>query len=231
MAIKAIIFDLDGTLLDTLEDLAKATNQVLSGHGLPSLPVERYKKLVGAGARNLMSRAWAAAGGTGSLETTALDDLVAGFKAAYDQGWAIRTQPYPGLAVLLEKLLAAGFRLAVLSNKPDEFTQQMIRRYFPAIEFNAVSGMLAGWPPKPDPALALELCRRMGVTSGETALAGDSGSDMETAVRAGFRPLGVLWGFRSAEELRQNGAAELFINPDELAGYLLSDGERQKGAL
>lgn len=222
---KTVIFDLDGTLLNTLDDLAAATNLALQNHGLPALPVDAYRLLVGAGARNLLRRAASAAGLKAAADESMIDSLVKDFSAAYQQGWADKTRPYPGVQDMLDRLLAAGSRLAVLSNKPDAFTQLIVRHFFPDGPFSLVSGMRDGWPAKPDPSLALELCGQLGALPSETALVGDSDSDMQTAVRGGLTPVGVLWGFRDAEELMQNGACRLFADPAGLAGWLLECGQ------
>jgi phosphoglycolate phosphatase len=223
MLIRAIIFDLDGTLLDTLADLAAAGNLALAEAGLTPLPQDAYRLLVGAGARNLMLRAAAASTGLPPEQILPgqVEALLAAFSQTYNRIWADQTKPYPGIQALLDRLLAADCKLAVLSNKPDPFTQMIVARYFPAGCFAAVAGQLAGWPIKPDPALALEICRQLGVDPAATAMVGDSGSDMTTALRAGMLPIGVLWGFRSARELLDGGAQQLATQPDDLADLLI----------
>lgn len=226
MTIQAIIFDLDGTLLDTLADLTAASNTALAAVGLPPQPAEAYRLLVGAGVRNLAIRSIAAAGGCAreAVTDTEIERFVAAFQAAYNQGWAIETRPYPGIRDMLQGFRAAGIQLAVLSNKPDHFTQEILAHYFPGDHFAIAYGKLEGWPVKPDPALALEICRLLAVDPARTVLVGDSDSDMQTAVRAGMQPAGVLWGFRSEEELRTNGARWLASDPLHLL-RLLTGGE------
>ena len=224
--LQAIIFDLDGTLLDTLADLAQAGNAVLAAHGKAAAPIEAYKHYVGAGARNLMIRTFADAGRQIAASDPFLDQLAVEFGQTYDACWSGQTRPYPGISSLLADLSACGVKLMILSNKPDDFTQKIVDHYFPDMGFAAVCGKQTGWPLKPDPALALDLCRRTGVEPGRTAFVGDSGSDMETAQRGQMLAIGVLWGFRSADELRQNGAALLFDDPTRLAEWLVAHADK-----
>lgn len=219
---RAVIFDLDGTLVDTLQDLADAANRALQEHGLAPLPVQDYRYLVGAGAKNLMLRCAAAAGVPEPFDENQISQMVTTFKAAYQENWHICTRPYPGIDGLLEQLAHTNLRLAVLSNKPDAFTQQVTARYFPDQPFLAVMGQTDGVPLKPDPTGALLLCRRLGCRPEDTVLVGDTGSDMETAVRGGMTPAGVLWGFREAGELLAGGARHLFAAPDDLVTWLLA---------
>lgn len=230
MKIDAILFDLDGTLLDTLEDLADSCNNALNDAGLPSLPLEEYKSHVGSGARNLVSAAMASAHTVMSGEPCRKSDLDKGYtdrifklyREIYSRSWSSKTVIYEGITDLLTALREKNIKLAVLSNKPDDFTKIMVDYYFPAGTFDMVYGLSESWPAKPDPGLALDICRQFGVKPENTVLVGDSGSDMETALRAGMIPLGVLWGFRDAKELKKAGAESLFSKSAELAEFLLS---------
>lgn len=222
MVIRAAIFDLDGTLLDTLSDLAAACNQALASNSLPPQPKDDYRMLVGSGAQNLMRLTAAACGlPPEQISDNLVDQLLNDFNQAYNQNWDDQTRPYPGIQELLSSLQQAGIKLAVLSNKPDSFTQKIVSRFFPAGCFAQIAGKLDGWPIKPDPSLALEICRRLDVRPEQTAMIGDSGSDMATACRAGMIPIGVLWGFRSADELSAGGAKWLIENPSDLKALLL----------
>lgn len=226
--LKLIIFDLDGTLLDTLQDLAAATNEALAEFALPPLSADVYKQIVGMGARILMQRAV-----TRSKATLPSDDprqpmanpdtgrMVDAFNRSYERRWADQTRPYPGIPEMLDRLTSSGAQLAILSNKPDAFTRKIAERYFPDGLFKTVLGMRPDLPGKPDPATTLALCRMAGVDPSEAALIGDSGSDMTAAVAAGAIPVGVLWGFRSEEELRSHGAKVLARSPAELESELL----------
>lgn len=239
MGLKMLIFDLDGTLLDTLQDLAGASNSVLAEYGLPPLPADEYKNLVGMGVRILMQRisARSAAILAATVEPTVSladvrteaiqsavqpgslpdpDEMVAAFNRIYKDCWAVETKPYEGIPTLLENLAEAGLILTVLSNKPDEFTQKVMAHYFPDGPFQIIFGMRSDFPGKPDPTLAWEICRLTSALPEETALIGDSGSDMQTAVAAGVLPVGVLWGFRSEEELTADGARLLARTPEDL---------------
>jgi phosphoglycolate phosphatase len=224
--IRAIVFDLDGTLLNTLDDLAAAIDAALLDLGLPALASGTHRLLIGAGANNLARNTLIAAAAQQGLPAAALPpDLPARLKSSflrkYSQAWDIKTRPYPGIVELLGQLRATGVPLALLSNKPEEFTQAIAKHYFEPGLFQMVAGQSEYWPLKPDPALALELCRQMGADPADTALVGDSGTDMETARRARMQPLGVLWGFRAEDELVREGAAHVFAAPEGLGSYLL----------
>lgn len=226
--LKLIIFDLDGTLLDTLQDLAAATNEALAEFSLPALPDEAYKQMVGMGARVLMQRAVARSKALLSSEDPRRQmpdpephQLVDAFNRAYESRWSDQTRPYPGIPDLLDHLSNHDVQLAILSNKPDAFTRKIADRYFPEGLFRSVYGMRPDLPGKPDPATTLALCRMLQVDPSEAALIGDSGSDMTAAVAAGALPVGVLWGFRSEEELRTHGAKVLAQSPADLETELL----------
>ena len=207
----AVIFDLDGTLLNTLDDLADAMNSVLRSMDAPVHPVGSYKLFVGQGfemlARNVLPEIRRAP------ETILA--CVKAMKAAYAGKWAIKTRPYDGIVELLEELKRRGVRCAVLSNKAHEFTVRMIGHFFAAGTFELILGA-GNVPLKPDPAGALQIAGSLGLTPTECLFVGDSGIDMQTATNAAMFPVGATWGFRSREELLANGAKLLVDRPEEV---------------
>ena len=209
---KAVIFDLDGTLLDTLTDLAAAGNAALEREGLPSYPKEAYRYFVGNGIPKLIERIT-----TG--QESKREAVHAAFLAYYRQHMRDATQPYPGIPAMLDALRADGLRLGVVSNKDEAAVQQLVRDYF-GDGFQAVAGRREGIPPKPDPTLLKEAMTWLGVSARETVYVGDSGVDMETAAAAGVFSCGVLWGFRTGEELRAAGAGRLIRHPRELTEFV-----------
>ncbi len=222
---KAVIFDLDGTLLDTLADLADAVNLALKENRLPGLPTQRYKQLVGSGVIHLCRRAVSEAGEMPleQVPDSLTAKMMTGFVRHYNDCWDKKTRLYPGIETLLAELSQRKVPMAILSNKPDAFTQKIVRRFFPQQPFKVVYGQHDVWPKKPDPSLAHEICRQMEVSPRQTVLVGDSGSDMQTAVNGGFYPVGVLWGFRDRDELTAGGARRLAADSSSLLRYLLEE--------
>jgi len=216
MKYKAVIFDLDGTLLDTLEDIADSMNSVLESFGYPTHDIEAYKYFVGDGFRNLVLRALPE-----SCRTEAnIDKGFAAVRNEYSKRWADKTRPYPGISTMLDGFVSKGLKLAVLSNKSDDFAKLMIKKLLPEWEFGAVFGERQGIPKKPDPAGALEIASLFGVSNDECLYLGDTGVDMRTASAAGMFAVGVLWGFRKADELLANGADILIREPAEALGLV-----------
>ena len=217
MKYKAVLFDLDGTLLNTLEDLADSTNCVLQRLGFPVHASHAYKYFVGDGMMNLVRRALPE--GSGNDEELAAKCLAA-VKEEYARRWRDKTRPYPGVPEMLDALKQRGIKLVVLSNKPDEFTKLTVETLLSRWTFDAVLGERPSVARKPDPAGAFEIARMIGVPPGEFLYLGDTATDMCTAVSAGMYPVGALWGFRTAEELTANGAKTLIREPAELLHLL-----------
>ncbi|MDX9834445.1 MAG: HAD family hydrolase [Desulfobulbus sp.] len=216
MRYKAILFDLDGTLLDTLEDLAVAANRALVSLGLPAHPVAAYRLFVGDGLRILAERLLPEAQRT----VTLIDALVAAFEREYSRNWNERSAPYAGIPEMLDQLTDDGYRLSVLSNKPDAFTRLCVEQLLPRWTFAPLLGQRSGVPKKPDPAGALEITAELALKPAEVLYLGDTATDMLTARAAGMEAIGVLWGFRAADELREAGAHHLIGHPAELAPLL-----------
>ena len=216
MRYKAILFDLDGTLLDTLEDLATAANRALGTLGLPAHPTDAYRVFVGDGLRTLAERIL-----PGEQRSAAqVDALVAAFEREYSRTWNERTEPYAGVPEMLDRLTGDGYRLSVLSNKPDAFTRLCVEQLLPHWTFAPLYGQRPGVPKKPDPAAALAIAAELGLDPAEVLYLGDTATDMHTARAAGMAAVGVLWGFRSADELHAAGARHLITHPGELAPLL-----------
>jgi phosphoglycolate phosphatase len=213
---KAVLFDLDGTLADTLDDIAGAANRALSRRKLPVHETDLYKMMVGEGFRNLISKALP--------EELRNDDYIEATRAEAAADYAAHcldlTRPYPGVVELLAALSARGIRAAILSNKPDALTKKCTAGLFPDFRFEVVRGETPEFPRKPDPASALDICARLAVAPAELLYLGDSGVDMRTAKAAGMTALGALWGFRSEAELREGGADALLASPQDLLHYL-----------
>jgi phosphoglycolate phosphatase len=216
MSYRAILFDLDGTLLDTLDDLAESGNLALAQLGFPTHPREAYKYFVGDGVETLMRRALP----PDRLDAATLHQGTALMRQAYAERWAHKTQPYPGIPALLDALTALALPLTVLSNKPHQFTQLCVERLLPRWTFAAVVGAQPTMPRKPDPSGARAIATGLGVSPADMLYLGDTNTDMQTAVAAGMYPVGVLWGFRSPDELRASGAQTLLAQPLELLGLL-----------
>ena len=216
MRYKAILFDLDGTLLDTLEDLATAANRALGTLGLPAHPTDAYRVFVGDGLRTLAERIL-----PGEQRSAAqVDALVAAFEREYSRTWNERTAPYAGVPEMLDRLTGDGYRMSVLSNKPDAFTRLCVEQLLPHWTFAPLYGQRPGVPKKPDPAAALAIAAELGLDPAEVLYLGDTATDMHTARAAGMAAVGVLWGFRSADELHAAGARHLITHPGELAPLL-----------
>lgn len=213
MQYKAVLFDLDGTLLDTLEDLADSMNAVLAGRGWPGHSVQAYKYFVGDGVINLARRVMPQ--GHRSDESLPAK-LVAEMAKQYANRWDAKTRPYDGIADMLTSLTDRGLAMAVLSNKPNDFTLLCVEKLLASWKFDAVQGVADGVEPKPDPAGALKVAETMGLKPAEFLYLGDTNTDMQTAVSAGMYPVGALWGYRTAGELTANGAKTLIKHPTEL---------------
>ena len=214
---RTVIFDLDGTLLDTIGDLAAAANAVCRENGWPEHTVQAIEGMVGHGIPNLVSRFSPAE----AQEPQTLERTLAQFNRVYGAHNMELTAPYAGMPELLKKLKAAGVRLAVCSNKADEFSQVIVAHYFPGI-FEVIRGNLPGAPVKPDPGVACGILEKLNVRPEETLMVGDSDVDIHTGHNAGLKACGVTWGFRSRENLVSAGADFLADTPAELEKLLMN---------
>jgi phosphoglycolate phosphatase len=211
-----VLFDLDGTLADTLEDLADAMNRVLRGEGLPEHSYAEYQRMIGHGIHELVRAALPA----DRRDEATVTRCFALMMADYGEHSLVKTHPYPRVAELLRALRDAGLALAVLSNKADEPTRRIVAALFADDAFAAVAGARPGVPLKPDPAGALLAAERLGLEPGRMLYVGDSPTDMRTARAAGMTPVGVSWGFRTRDELAEAGASAVLDDPLQLLGLL-----------
>ena len=215
---KYVIFDLDGTLLNTLEDLADAANWVCAQHGWPAHGVEEYKYFVCNGAPKLLERVVPeGVPVTDGLRQVLLEE----FGRRYGAHKSDKTTPYPGMPEAVRRLREAGLTLAVLSNKPHEAARPVVERYYPGL-FHQVQGALPGVPVKPDPTLLRRLMEEMGASQPDTLFVGDSNVDVRTAKHGGLTSCGVLWGFRTRRELEAEGADYVVETAQALVELILS---------
>ncbi len=188
---RAALFDLDGTLIDSVADIAAAVNAALAEFGYPTHPLEPFYDFVGEGVEHLITRA---------LQPAPFDRAVLErYRQLYAGEMTQRTQTYPGVALVLAELQARGWQLAVLSNKPHPATCALVAHYFPRVAFAAVAGQKPDVPRKPDPQAALQIAAQLGVAPADCAFIGDTAVDLQTGRNAGMRAIGVTWGFRPAE--------------------------------
>ena len=211
------IFDLDGTLLDTVADLANATNQALAQCGYPTHPTDAYYQFVGNGINKLFFRALPEEART-EENVMRIRSL---FVPYYNEHNADDSRPYPGVNELLRTLQAQGVQVAVASNKYQQATAKLVGHFFPDIRFAAVYGQREGVAIKPDPAVVADILNDTGISRADTIYIGDSGVDMQTARNAEVESIGVSWGFRSVEELIDNGAEHIVHHAGEIAALIL----------
>ena len=213
---KAVVFDLDGTLLDTLDDLADSMNHVLESNGFPIHDIDEYRYFVGNGLRNLATKALPPE----HRNTETIDSAFNNMLKEYHKRWADKTIPYTGIPELLDQLTAKGIKLAILSNKEHGLTLKVVEKFLSKWKFEAVFGERIGIPRKPDPAAALEIIKILNIPAHDIIYLGDSGTDMQTATNSGMYAVGALWGFREAEELINSGAKRVIDTPGELLSEL-----------
>lgn len=210
-----LIFDLDGTLVDSLPGIAASLNRTLTAHGLTGYSHDNVRSFVGNGLRTLVQRA-APAGADPAL----LDSLVAFFRNDYELSWSQGTRAYPGIHEMLDELRSAGHPLAVLSNKTHDFTVTMVRGMFPLIPFAMVLGQQEGIAHKPQPDGAWRIAAAFGTAPANCVLIGDSAVDLETAANAGMPAIAVTWGYHDRARLLASGATRIIDHPAELPGLL-----------
>lgn len=209
--IKAVLFDLDGTIANSIKDLANATNIALMKYGFPTRRTEEFRYFVGDGIPKMLERALP----EGEATEEAVEKLLAVFKPFYAVHYADNTLPYEGVTELISSLKADGFKIAVVTNKAQDMADIVVNKLYGNV-FDMVFGKREGIPAKPDPTAALMTMESLGVTPQECVFIGDSGVDIAAAVNSSAFPVGVLWGFRDREELIQNGARYIIEKPVEL---------------
>ena len=198
MKYRLVLFDLDGTLLDTLDDLSEAVNDAMARRDLPGHSRQEYMSMVGHGVRNLVKQALPV---EMQEDDILVDAALADFKAYYTAHIDVHTHPYPGMPEVIHNLHEAGVQLAVVSNKFQEGAEYLVGKMFPGIPFAAVLGNRPGYPLKPDPEIVGEVLRRTGVRREEAVLVGDSPTDMKTAANGGIDAIAVSWGYRPMKGL------------------------------
>lgn len=222
--VKLAIFDLDGTLLDTIDDLATSTNHALEEYGFPAHPLDAYRYFVGNGVRKLIGRALP----EGAADDDTVENIREAFVRHYTDHNTDLTKPYAGIPEVLETLRKAGIELAVASNKYQQATEKLTRYYFGDDAFRVILGQREGITPKPDPTIVHDILAATGYDQSETIYIGDSCVDMQTAKNGGLPSVGVTWGFRPRQELEENGADFLAETPDELLQIILSHKSGQE---
>lgn len=216
MSFRAVLFDLDGTLLDTLEDMGDAMNRVLSARGFPQHSIDAYRSFVGDGAAMLVIRALP----ENKRDDETVRSCFEAYREDYGRNWNVKTRLYDGVADMLDALTARGLKRAVLSNKPEEFTRRCVIELLSRWSFDAVLGQREGVPLKPDPTAAKEIAHTLDCPAESFLYLGDSPVDIQAAIAAGMVPVGALWGFRRGEELRAGGARVLIGRPLEILALL-----------
>ena len=206
------VFDLDGTLLDTIDDLADSLNAALGRLGFPSQSIETCKRFIGYGNDYLVTHMLPRE----ARQPATVAECVAIMQTEYESRMLAKTVPYPGIEEMLATLSSKEIALAVLSNKAHSQTVHLVERLLSRWRFVAVRGLLPGTPLKPDPTVALEIAGLMQIAPKSIAFVGDTEADMGTATAAGMYPVGVLWGFRTARELSGSGAETLIAAPGEI---------------
>ena len=206
------IFDLDGTLLDTIKDLGAATNFTLEKNGYPTHPLESYPMFVGNGVNKLIERALP----IDARSEERIAELRKDFTVYYHNHNTDYSKPYDGITDLLDNIQHEGILIAVASNKYEEATVKLVKHFFPNINFAAINGQREGFPIKPDPSIVFDILTKTGINKQDTLYIGDSGVDMETARRAGVDSVGVTWGFRSKDELEKNLAGTIVSTAQEI---------------
>lgn len=209
---QAAIFDLDGTLIDSLEDLAISVNEMLAFYGFPQHELAEYRYFLGNGSRKLVERALPA---ERAKDPTFVDTAMKRYQSMYEKHRS-HTKPFAGILDVLNKLKGMGIPCGVCTNKHQMAADEIIARLFPKDTFSIVMGDRPPLPVKPDPTKVLMMAKEYGVRPDRIAYFGDTSVDMDTAVNAGFLPVGVLWGFRPREELLEHGAKILLAHPMEL---------------
>ena len=212
---RAIIFDLDGTLLNSLDDLADACNIVLQGRGFPTHPTGAYKIFIGDGLAVLMQRIVPK-----ETEEETVQACCNEFAQVYKNCWHAKSKLYDGISTMLSDLVDDGITLAILSNKPDAFTQIIVEHFLRDVPFKYIAGQKKDIPKKPDPAGAIYAAKILGIPAENTIFVGDSAGDIQTGRRAGMKTIGVSWGFRTEEELRANKADKIVHSPEEIIYYV-----------
>lgn len=211
---KTVIFDLDGTLLDSIEDIASSMNKVLESLQLPTHKIEDYKHFVGGGVDILVENA------LNNQSKEIKDEVIKRFKIEYDGKLHSKTLPYDGIYELLDELKKLDINLAVLSNKPHEFTVSYVNHFFKNYNFKEIHGQKKDVPKKPDPKAALDIVKCLDSSCENTYFIGDTKIDMQTAKSANMTAIGVLWGFRDEKELRENGADFIVKEPLEIINII-----------
>ncbi len=211
MKYKGIIFDLDGTLLDTLGDISDAVNHALSEHGLPNFSREEYKLKLGSGFRYLIEES-VPKGSTEEIKKVVMNS----FTQYYTKNYLDKTIPYEGIDHLLDELVSMGIKIGINSNKRNDFVNNLVEKYFSRIPFLGVFGERKGIEKKPNPYAAHEIAGLMGLKSEEILYIGDSNTDIMTANNAHMDSIGVLWGFRAYDELKETGAKFIVSKPKEI---------------
>lgn len=215
-----VIFDLDGTLLNTIADLGTATNHALRAYGYPEHSLSIYPNFVGNGVTRLIERALP----EDARQPETVKKVRTCFKEYYDEHQTDLTQPYPGIPELLSELRSMGVKLAVASNKYQAAVEALIRHYFPEIDWQAVEGQKEGIPTKPDPSIVFEILAKCPTRKSKVLYVGDSGVDMETARRACVDSCGVSWGFRPVRELRDSHADNIAESPADIVRIVKRPG-------
>ena len=213
---KLVIFDLDGTLLDTIADLAESANYALKQLGYPTHPVDVIRTFVGNGINKLLERAL-------PIHEQTEENVMrmrSHFVPYYDVHNADLSSPYPGIVNLLEDLQAKGIQIAVASNKYQAATVKLVKQYFPNIDFVEILGQREGINVKPDPTIVFDILKKAKVSCEETLYVGDSGVDMQTAINAGVDAVGVTWGFRPRAELESFRPMGLIDKAKELLDFI-----------